>query len=85
MAQAKMQAAVLAEVISAEGSSIAERFSGKQAVSQELVAIKAWPDMLHSKIDKIAAEVKGELIRWVVSVSVLQMALIAGLVLKLAH
>jgi hypothetical protein len=85
MAQAKVQAAVLAEVISAEDSSIAERFSSKQDVSQELVAIKASLDTINAKIDKSAAEVKGELIRWVVSVGLLQMALIAGLVLKLVR
>jgi peptidoglycan hydrolase CwlO-like protein len=85
MAQAKMQATVLAEVVSAEDSSIAERFSSKQDVSQELVTIKASLDMINSKIDKSAAEVKGELIRWFVSVRLLKMALIARLVLKLVH
>ena len=57
----------------------------KQDVSQELVAIKASLDMINAKIDKSSAEVKGELIRWVVSVGLLQMALIAGLVLRLVH
>lgn len=41
--------------------------------------------MLDIKIDKSASDVKSELIRWVVTVGILQMALIAGLVLKLAH
>jgi peptidoglycan hydrolase CwlO-like protein len=41
--------------------------------------------MLDTKIDKSASDVKSELIRWVVTVGILQMALIAGLVLKLAH
>jgi hypothetical protein len=83
--QAKMTTTALAEVIGAEDARIAERYSSKQEVYQELVAIKASIDMLNSKIDKNIAEVKGELIRWVVSVGLLQMALIAGLVLKLAH
>ena len=97
-AQARMQATVLAEVISAEDASIADRFSSKQA-AQELAAVKAKNgkldskidqldskiDRLDSKIDKNAAEVKSELIRWVVSVGILQMALVAGLVLKLVH
>jgi hypothetical protein len=83
--QAKMTTTALAEVSGAEDARIAERYSSKQEVYQELVAIKASIDMLNYKIDKNIAEVKGELIRWVVSVGLLQMALIAGLVLKLAH
>lgn len=42
-------------------------------------------ETLDIKIDKSASDVKSELIRWVVTVGILQMALIAGLVLKLAH
>jgi len=91
-AQAKVQTQLLAEVISAEDSSIADRFSSKQDVAQELLSIKLLLEKLDSKIDKSTAEVrielagvKSELIRWVVSVGVLQMALIAGLVLKLVH
>ena len=94
--QAKVQTELLAEVISAEDSSIADRFSSKQDVTQELLSIKAALEKLDSKIDskienldskidQSAAEVKSELIRGVVSVGVLQMALIAGLVLKLVH
>lgn len=41
--------------------------------------------MLDIKIDKSASDVKSELIRWVVTVGILQTALIAGLVVKLAH
>ena len=87
--QAKVQTELLAEVISAEDSSIVDRFASKQEVTQELLLIKAAIEKLDSKIDKSAAEVKGELIRWVVtvvvSVGILQMALITGLVLKLVH
>lgn len=89
-AQAKMQATVLAEVITAEDASIADRFSSKQDVAVELAAIKAGIEKLDSKISQSAAEfkalnsdTKAELIRWVVSVGILQMALVAGLVLKL--
>jgi len=88
-AQAKVQAEVLAEVIGKENATATARYSSKQDVAQELSAIKASIDTLgttlNSKIVQSAAEVKSELIRWVVSVGVLQMALIAGLVLKLAH
>ncbi|WP_232429632.1 MULTISPECIES: hypothetical protein [unclassified Janthinobacterium] len=89
-AQAKMQATVLAEVITAEDASIVDRFSSKQDVAVELAAIKAGIEKLDSKISQSAAEfkalnsdTKAELIRWVVSVGILQMALVAGLVLKL--
>jgi hypothetical protein len=94
--QAKVQAAVLAEVISAEDASIAERFSGKTDVAQELAGMKAEVhalrsefkaevQALRSEFKQGIAETKSELIRWVVSVGILQMALVAGLVLKLVH
>jgi hypothetical protein len=100
---AKVQTELLAEVISAEDSSIVERFATKQDMAatkqdlaQELLSIKLVLEKLDSKIDALdskfdlkisasVAEVKSELIRWVVSVGILQMALIAGLVLKLLH
>lgn len=91
-AQAKVQAAVLAEVICAEDASISDRFFSKQEASQEFASIRAVIEKLDAKIEKLdakidrsASDVKSELIRWVVSVGILQMALIAGLVLKLAH
>ncbi|HEX8613180.1 MAG TPA: hypothetical protein VF800_17970 [Telluria sp.] len=91
-AQAKVQAALLAEIISAEDSSIVERFSSKQDVSRELSGIRSSIDKLDAKTDRTAAEAKAslseakaELVRWVVGVGLLQMALIAGLVLKLVH
>ena len=37
------------------------------------------------KINASTADVKSELIRWLVSIGILQMALIAGLALKLVH
>ena len=83
--QAKVQASVLAEVISAEDASIADRFSSKHDVSQELVALRADINVMRQEAKIMNADTKTELIRWVVSVGVLQMALIAGLVLKLVH
>lgn len=94
--QAKVQTELLAEVISAEDASILDRFITKQDVAQDFLSVKlalekleSKIDQLELKIDKSAAEVKGELIRWVVtvvvSVGILQMALITGLVLKLVH
>lgn len=42
-------------------------------------------DVLDGSIDQRAAEVKNVLIRWIVSVAVLQVVFVAGLVLKLGH
>jgi hypothetical protein len=122
--QAKAQTEVLAEVISAEDSSIGERFATKQDivsikqdvvatkqdVTQEFLSVKLALEKLESKFDskfdainskfdvieskfdviesKIAtstADVKSQLMLWVVSVGILQMALISALVLKLVH
>lgn len=66
-------------------SVVLESSSSKRDVTHELVMIRASLETLNAKIDRSAAELKAELIRWVVSVGLLQMALIAGLVLKLAH
>lgn len=84
-AQAKALAAVLADAMGEEESRLTANFSNKQDVSEELVVIKAALEKPDAKIDKTAAEVKSELVRWVGSVGILQMALIAGLVMKLAH
>ncbi|MBV8047300.1 MAG: hypothetical protein JO171_09115 [Paludibacterium sp.] len=83
--QARVQAAVLAEVIAAEALRSVERHAGKADVGLELVGLRAELKTIDAKVDKAAAEVKSELVRWVVSVGVLQMALITGLVLKLAN
>ncbi|UOD30369.1 DUF1640 domain-containing protein [Massilia violaceinigra] len=81
--QAKVQAAMLAEIIGAEDASIVERFSSKQDLSRELTEIRSSIEKLDAKIDRTVSEAKAELVRWVVGVGLLQMALIAGLVLKL--
>ncbi|NHZ90376.1 DUF1640 domain-containing protein [Massilia sp. CCM 8733] len=88
--QAKVQAAMLAEIVSAADASIVERFSSKHDVSRELTEIRSSIEKLDAKIDRTAAdakasvsEAKAEPVRWVVGVGLLQMALIAGLVLKL--
>ena len=81
--QAKVQAAMLAEIIGAEDASIVERFSSKHDVSRELTESRSSIEKLEAKIDRTVSEAKAELVRWVVGVGLLQMALIAGLVLKL--
>jgi hypothetical protein len=85
MAQAKVQAAVLAEVIGAEDASIADRFSSKQDVTMELVAIRSDINALRHEMKTMNSDTKAELVRWVAGVGLLQMGLIAGLVLKLTH
>ena len=81
--QAKMQAMLLAEVIRAEDASIVERFSRKTEVALELSAVKAEISALRSEVKQSISESKADLILWVVSVGILQMALVAGLVMKL--
>jgi len=91
--QATMQASLLAEVMCAEESRNAERFASKPEVSTEFVSITAALEKtetrLEAKIETTAADLKSELIRWVLtvvaSVGILQTALIAGLLLKFLH
>ena len=91
--QARMHASVFADVlqqtISAEGECMAERFASKQETGAEFSQIEVSLEKLDAKIDTTAAELKSELVRWmvsvVVSVGVLQTALIAGLLLKIVH
>ena len=79
---------------------MAERCADKAEVSAEFCEVKIALEKLDAKVDKFAtaldakivataAELKSELIRWVVtvavSVGVLQLALITGLLLKLVH
>lgn len=84
-AQARVQIEVLAEVIGKESAGVADRYLSKQEFAPEIAGIRASLGTLDVKIDKVAAEVKSELIRWVVSVGVLQTTLIAALLLKLTH
>lgn len=90
--QAKMTATILAEVIGALDARIADRFSSKQDVALELAGIRSDIDALRHEMKTMSADTKtmiadtkAELVRWVVAVGLLQMALISGLVLKLAH
>ena len=66
--QARMQALLLAEVMSSIDASNAERFASKQEVTQEFALIKAAIEKLgtrlDAKIDKGLADLKSELIRW---------------------
>ena len=102
--QARMHALVLSdaldEAIRAEEAWIVARCANKAEVSSEFCEVRSALEKLDAKIDKVAstldakivataAELKSELIRWVLTVSVsvgaLQLALISGLLLKLVH
>lgn len=94
--QARVQTELMVEVISAEDSSISERFSAKQDVTSELVRMNfeltAFRQEIKTDVSNLRQEMlvqnantKTEITRWVVTVGVLQIALIAGLVLKLVN
>jgi hypothetical protein len=83
-AQARMHTVLLAEAIGAVEATIIERCASKEDVAQEFIRIRAALDTLESRFEARLTDVKSELIRWVVSVGILQMALIAALMLKLA-
>lgn len=68
----------------------------KKNIFQELASIRAQIEKVNSKIEILDAKIdakiytrvsnaKSELILWIGSVCIVQMALIAGLVLTLAH
>ena len=90
--QARAHVEVLAEAMADRD----ERYANKQEVQQELNDIRATLVRLEaklgiglasldSKIDKAVADLRSEMIRWVVSVGLLQTALISALLIKLAH
>jgi hypothetical protein len=79
-AQARMHTVLLAEAISALEATIIERCASKQ----DLEKLESRIEVRMAGFDARLAELKSELIRWVVTVGVLQTALIAALLLKLA-
>lgn len=85
-AQARMHVAVLAEVINAALTTITERCANKEDIADVRACIgkvNTRIDRLEAHIDARFADMKSELLRWVITVGILQMALIAALVLKL--
>ena len=97
--QAKAQAAIMVDAFEAEDKRIAERFATREGVEQQLVGIRSdindlrnEQKLIRGEINQVKAELgkaisdsKAEMIRWVVSVGILQIALIAALVLKLVQ
>jgi hypothetical protein len=88
-AQARVHTVLLAEAISAVETTIIERCASKQEVAQGFMEVRAAIDKLDARVDvRLAefevrlAELKSEAIRWVVTVGILQSALIVALVLK---
>lgn len=99
-AQARAHVAVLSDVLmqalSAESANVAANYVPKQEFSAEFILVKVALEKLEAKVDWLEArmdvklaELRSELIRWVVTVAVslgiLQTALISGLLLKLLH
>lgn len=87
--QARMHVSVLFDVLTQTLSAESERFADKQEVAAEFSQVKVALEKLDAKISTTAADLKSELMRWVVSVvvsvGILQTALIAGLLLKIVH
>jgi uncharacterized protein YlxW (UPF0749 family) len=90
--QARAHVEVLVDAITGQEAEMDERYSNKQDGSRDLNEIRAVLTRLEArvetvdaKIDKVAAEVRAELIRWVVSAGLLQTALISALLIKLVH
>lgn len=94
--QARVQVEALAEVLSDEVCRIADQYATKKDFAQEVsglrqevggsrLELKAEINALRLDTKASIAEAKADLIRWVVGVGILQMALIAGLVLKLVN
>jgi hypothetical protein len=89
-AQARMHTVLLAEAISALETTIIERCASKHDVAQGFAEMRAAIEKLDARfdmrlagVDTRMAELKSDLMRWVVTVGILQMALIGALVLKL--
>jgi beta-phosphoglucomutase-like phosphatase (HAD superfamily) len=85
-AQARMHTVLLAEAISAVETTIIERCASKQDLERLEARVEvrmAGFDARLAGFDARLAELKSELIRLVVTVGVLQTALIAALLLKL--
>ena len=94
--QAKAQTDFVVEVMQTETLGLGERFAAKQDVTAQLVKMNVEIDAFRKDVDaelhrleqtlltKIATTAS-ETTRWIVSVGILQGALIAGLVLKLMH
>ena len=90
--QAKAQAAIMVDAFEAEDKRIAERFATREGVEQQLVGIRSdindlrnEQKLIRAELGKAISDSKAEMIRWVVSVGILQIALIAALVLKLVQ
>jgi hypothetical protein len=84
--QARMHIAILAEVMSTLETVITERCASKDDIARleaRIDKLQAHIDNIEVRTDAKLSDLKSELIRWVVTVGILQMALIAALVLKL--
>jgi hypothetical protein len=78
-AQARMHTVLLSEAISALDAAIVERCASKE----DLARLKDYFEIRFAEIKSDRADLKSELIKWVVSVGILQTAFIGALLLKL--
>jgi hypothetical protein len=90
-AQARMHTALLEEAIAALHSTIVEHCASKEDLARLEVRMDTGFKILEEHLVTEAAllraaisDTRTDLMKWVVTVGILQMALIAGLVLKLA-
>jgi hypothetical protein len=60
-----------------------EKFVTLSDFTQELAALRSDVNALRGEVKVMNSDTKAEIVHWVVGVGMLQMALIAGLVLKL--
>ncbi len=91
--QAKAHTAILADIFKEEENKAIDRFANASEMKQQFTEIVSTLKNIEGKIDQTqktveakidtsSAEVKADLMRWVVSVGIIQIAFIAGLVLK---
>lgn len=79
--QAKVHIAILADLVKAKANRAAHPVTAASEAKRLCTEIIAYQKTLEAKIDQSKAEIKAGVIRWVVSVGIIQMALIAGLIL----
>ncbi|MBC3871500.1 hypothetical protein [Undibacterium oligocarboniphilum] len=76
---------LLVDVMSDEAERVADKFATKSDFTQELADLRYEVNTLRQEMKVMKSDTKAAIVRWVVGVGMLQMALIAGLVLKLVH
>lgn len=73
------------EIVGLRNDVNASRFELRTDVNTLRQEVRADINALRLETKALVSDAKGELIRWVVTVGILQMALITGLVLRIVH